>query len=149
MAIRWTFQKFDTLSVNELYAILQLRNEVFSVEQQCVYQDADNKDQKAVHLCGWEHGALVAYCRLLPAGVSYVHPSIGRVVTASHARGKGYGKLLMEKAIWHCGEIFSDPLIVISAQAYLEKFYSDFGFRPTGDAYLEDGIPHLEMQLSR
>lgn len=146
MEINWTFKKFDELTVAELYTILQLRIEVFAVEQNCVYQDADGKDQSAYHLCGWDNDSLAAYCRILPAGISYHHPSIGRVVTAKAYRRGGYGKQLMQVAIAKTIKQFNDPIIILSAQLYLKKFYESLGFVQTSEQYMEDGIPHIKMQ---
>ncbi|HRX92974.1 MAG TPA: GNAT family N-acetyltransferase, partial [Chitinophagaceae bacterium] len=99
MNIEWVIKKFELLTPDELYAILQLRNEVFVVEQNCVFQDADNKDQFSTHLMGWQDNTLIAYTRLVPPGKAYPEPSIGRVVTAKSVRNKGAGKLLMERSI--------------------------------------------------
>jgi ElaA protein len=144
----WILKKFDELSLHELYAILQLRNEVFAIEQNCVYPDLDNKDQLAYHFMGWGKNKLVAYTRIIPPGKAYTEPSIGRVVTAQSIRGEGVGKLLMEKTIEHIYNFFGTTPIKISAQFYLKKFYEDFGFHASGDAYLEDGIDHIEMVKS-
>lgn len=144
--MRWTYKAFQELSVDELYLILQLRNEVFSVEQNCVYQDADDKDQVAFHLCGWDGKTLAAYCRILPPGISYPCSSIGRVVTSQQHRKGGYGKQLMQMAVEKTLTQFHCSTIIISAQLYLKKFYEAIGFRQTSDAYLEDGIPHIKMQ---
>ncbi len=147
MELNWTYQHFNELTVHELYAILQLRSEVFAVEQNCVYQDLDNKDQSSFHLCGWDENTLVAYCRILPAGVSYEHPSIGRVVSSPKYRRGGYGRQLMQRAIAKTIEQFNDPVIKISAQLYLKSFYESLGFRQISDTYLEDDIPHIAMQF--
>ncbi len=147
MQLNWVYKSFYELSVDELYCILQLRNEVFSVEQNCVYQDADNKDQPAYHLCGWDGNTLAAYCRILPKGISYDHPSIGRVVTSAQYRKGGYGKELMKLAVEKTIEQFNDPVIIISAQLYLKKFYEAIGFVQVSDQYMEDGIPHIKMQF--
>lgn len=146
MILRWEYKKFESLTAFELYAILQLRNEVFVVEQHCVYQDADNKDQPAYHLCGWDGNRLVAYCRILPKGISYQHPSIGRVVTSPQYRGGGYGKQLMKLAVEKTILQFQDPVIIISAQLYLLRFYQSIGFEQVSDEYFEDGIPHIQMK---
>jgi ElaA protein len=143
--ITWTIKKFEELSLQELYAILQLRSEVFVVEQNCVFQDMDNKDQSSHHLMGWEYNTLLAYTRLIPPGTSYEFSSIGRVVTASSARGSGIGKLLMEKSIQQLEQLFGKQPIKIGAQLYLREFYHSFGFKQAGDIYVEDGIDHIEM----
>ncbi|MEO5681125.1 MAG: GNAT family N-acetyltransferase [Chitinophagaceae bacterium] len=144
----WTCKPFDALTPAELYAILQLRNEVFVVEQQCVFQDADNKDQASHHLTGWRQGQLVAYTRLVPPGVAYEEPSIGRVVTAVTARGSGIGRQLMEQSVAECRRLFGNTVIRIGAQLYLKQFYASLGFVPTGGIYPEDGIDHIQMLLS-
>lgn len=147
MNINWSLKKFDALTPHELYDIMWLRNEVFVVEQNCVYQDADYKDQKGWHLRGLdESGKLLAYVRLLPAGVSYeLEPSIGRVLTSPAARGTGVGRVLMLEAIKKCHELFGNTTIRIGAQYYLLKFYTSLGFEQSSEIYLEDGIQHIEM----
>ncbi len=149
MQLKWKLNYFKELSTEELYTILQLRNEVFVVEQNCVYQDADNKDSISFHLSGWDGGNLVAYCRILPPGVSYTEASIGRVVSSPQYRNKGYGKQLMNEAIIHTLAQFECNTIKISAQLYLQKFYEQLGFVKLSDSYLEDNIPHIEMLFSR
>ena len=130
-----------------MYALMALRQEIFVVEQDCPYLDADGKDQTSHHLMGFDdQGKMVAYTRLVPKGISYPqYASIGRVVTAASTRGQGIGKLLMQESIARCQEIFGGEIIKISAQAHLQKFYQDLGFEPTGEEYLEDGIPHIGM----
>ncbi|MBX9782088.1 MAG: GNAT family N-acetyltransferase [Chitinophagaceae bacterium] len=148
MQLNWTTKKFDNLTPHELYAIMQLRNEVFVLEQNCIYQDADGKDLHAWHYMGWnEYGQLMAYTRLLPEGVSYDVPSIGRVVTHADVRRLGAGKELMSKSIETCYHLFGASDIKIGAQLYLKSFYESFGFMQTGNVYLEDGIEHIEMLL--
>lgn len=150
--MEWMLKKFDALTPHELYAILQLRNEVFAVEQNCVYPDMDNKDQPSFHLMGWqqisESYKLVAYTRLIPPGVMYKEPSIGRVVTSSSVRGTGAGRQLMVKSIEHIYTLYGQQPIKIGAQLYLRKFYTSLGFQQTSEIYLEDGIEHIEMVLS-
>jgi ElaA protein len=146
--INWYCKKFDDLTPHELYAILQLRNAVFVVEQNCVFQDADNKDQHSFHLMGWKEDQLIAYTRLVPAGKAYEYPSIGRVVTSPAERRTGVGKELMAKSIRQVKELFGPVPIKIGAQLYLRNFYESFGFRCCSDVYLEDGIEHIEMILS-
>ena len=138
-------KKFDELNPHELYAILQMRNEVFVVEQNCVYQDADNKDQPAYHMMAWKDGMLAGYTRLIPAGVAYEQPSIGRVITSPKWRGTGIGKKLMERSIDEIEKIFGKTSIKLGAQVYLKKFYESFGFQQSSGTYLEDGIEHIEM----
>ncbi|NCD70850.1 GNAT family N-acetyltransferase [Mucilaginibacter agri] len=136
---------FDQLSVNQLYDILRLRSEVFVVEQNCVFLDADNKDQHCHHVMLYKGDELVAYARLVPAGVSYTEISIGRIITSQSVRGKGAGKILVQASIDECEKIFGAQPIRIGAQAYAIKFYELFGFVTDGDHYDEDGIDHVEM----
>src|SRR5258706_15075443 len=144
--MKWFLKKFDELTAHELYSILQLRNEVFIIEQNCVYQDADNKDQTSYHFSGWMNDQLIAYTRLLPKGVAYNdYASIGRVVTSPSERGNGIGKELIQRSIEQLNNLFDSVPIKIGAQLYLKKFYSEFGFQQTSDIYLEDGIEHIEM----
>ena len=148
--ITWTVKKFDDLAPHELYSILRLRSEVFVVEQNCVFQDMDNKDQLCYHLMGWQNAPdqsmeLITYTRLVPPGVSYDFPSIGRVVTSPAARGSGMGKLLMEKSIEELENLFGKRPIKIGAQLYLKAFYESLGFKQSSDIYDEDGIDHIEM----
>lgn len=118
---------------------------VFIVEQNCAFQDADDKDQVASHLCAWQDDALVAYTRILPPGVSYTEPSIGRVVTASCVRGSGIGKELMQRSVQTVYQLFGALPIKIGAQLYLKKFYENLGFKAQGAVYLEDNIEHIVM----
>ncbi len=144
--MNWLCKKFDKLTLHELYAILQLRNIVFAIEQNCVYPDLDDKDQLSYHLMGWENNKLIAYTRLVPPDISYQNiPSIGRVVTAPSARRNGIGKELMKLSIDKMQQLFGNTLIKISAQLYLKKFYESLGFIQTGDKYLEDGLDHIAM----
>ena len=123
-----------------------MRAAVFVVEQNCIYQDADGKDIFSFHLSGiTENGELVAYCRIVPPGISFPEVSIGRVVTAPQARGQGAGKELMQKSLEHIQQIYGPVPVRIGAQCYLKKFYADLGFREEGDEFLEDNIPHIEM----
>jgi ElaA protein len=145
MPIQWLLNKFDDLSPRQVYAILQLRNEVFVVEQNCVFQDADDKDQNSYHLMGFDNNKLVAYTRLVPAGEIYELPSIGRVVTSPSARGTGAGRELMRESIAAVENLFGIQPIKIGAQLYLRKFYESFGFQQASDVYLEDGIEHIYM----
>jgi ElaA protein len=145
MHLRWELKKFNDLAPQELYCILQLRNEVFVVEQNCVFQDADDKDQKSWHLCGWQNNKLVAYTRLVPPGEAYELPSIGRVVTSPSVRNTGAGRELMKRSIEAVLDIYGNLPIQIGAQFYLKKFYQSFGFEQTSSIYLEDGIEHIYM----
>lgn len=144
----WISKKFEDLSSRELYAILQLRNEVFVVEQKCIFQDADNKDQHSWHLMGWQGEKLVAYTRLVPPGVAYKKASIGRVVTSPSVRKGGIGKELMKQSIEKTRLLFGNNPIQIGAQLYLKNFYESLGFIQSSSVYMEDGIQHIEMILS-
>ena len=145
MQLHWLLKRFDELTPYQLYAILQLRNEVFVVEQNCVFQDADDKDQNSYHLMGYLDNKLVAYTRLVPAGLSYEQASIGRVVTSPSVRRSGAGKLLMQQSIDSLYSLFGKVPIRIGAQLYLQHFYESFGFQRISDIYLEDGIEHIYM----
>ena len=145
MEIQWSLKRFEELSVHELYAILQLRIEVFVVEQNCAFQDADDKDQESHHLMGWLDNKLVAYTRLVPPGYIYEQASIGRVVTSPTVRRFGAGRKLMQESVERTIELFGKGPIKIGAQFYLKSFYESFGFQQTSDIYLEDGIEHIYM----
>ncbi|MBX3255290.1 MAG: GNAT family N-acetyltransferase [Chitinophagaceae bacterium] len=148
MAIHWTLKPFEALSNNELYKILQLRAAVFIVEQQCAFQDIDDKDQKASHVCAWEADKLIAYTRILPPGISYTEASIGRVVNSASVRGSGIGRELMQRSINAVYQLFGQVSIRIGAQFYLKNFYESFGFVQDSDIYLEDNIEHIKMILA-
>jgi ElaA protein len=143
--MQWILKPFDALSPKELYNILQLRNEVFIVEQNCPYPDCDNKDLQAWHLMGMSDDKLLAYSRLLAPGISYSESSIGRVVSSPSARKTGMGKELMKESIEQIHNLFQTDVIRIGAQLYLQKFYESFGFIQEGEPYLEDHIPHIHM----
>ncbi len=143
--MNWILKPFDNLTPTELYKILQLRNEVFIVEQNCPYQDCDNKDIYAWHLMGIEEDRLLAYARLLAPGISYSESSIGRIVSSPSIRKTGIGKKLMQESIIQIRNLFYTDTIRIGAQLYLQKFYESFGFERDGDIYLEDNIPHIVM----
>lgn len=138
---------FAALTLVELYAVLQLRQAVFVVEQDCPYLDADDKDQASHHVLGEAaDGTLHAYTRLVPRGISYAdYPSIGRVLTSARARGRGEGYRLMQFSIAAYTELFGAATLKISAQSHLQPFYNKLGFRTVGTGYLEDGIPHVAM----
>lgn len=147
--MRWHAVPFAELSVDELYELLTLRQLVFVVEQRCPYLDCDGKDRAALHLLGRDDdGRLVAYARLLPAGVSFAEASIGRVVTHPDVRRTGAGRELMTEAITRTRTVFGAGPIRIGAQRYLERFYQELGFRIASAPYDEDGIPHVEMLLT-
>ncbi|KUJ84387.1 GNAT family N-acetyltransferase [Microbulbifer flavimaris] len=147
--LNWQWSRFEDLTAQQLYTILQLRQEVFVVEQDCAYQDVDGIDQHSWHLAAWrnegEEPALLAYLRVVDPGQKYTEPSIGRVLTAQPARGTGLGRELMSRALILCDEQFDGGAIRISAQLYLADFYSEFAFERVSEPYDEDGIPHIEM----
>ncbi len=144
--INWLCCPFDKLSLQQLYDIMVLRQEVFVVEQDCPYLDADGKDQASWHLMAYQGDDLVAYTRIVPQGVSYEHyVSIGRVVNSEKVRGQGIGQELMQRSIQECHSLFGEQKIKISAQVYLLRFYTNLGFQAVGEEYLEDGIPHTAM----
>ena len=140
-----TVKTYNELSTKELYELLQLRSEVFVVEQDCVYQDIDGKDQKALHVLGIKDGKIVAYTRLFNAGDYFEFPSIGRVVVKETERQFGYGHDIIKASIEAIKKHYQQSRIKISAQTYLIKFYQMHGFEPVGEEYLEDGIPHVAM----
>jgi ElaA protein len=143
--MKFKVKKFKELSVTELYAVMKLRQEIFVLEQNCPYVDADGKDLQSVHVMGYEKKKLLAYARVVPPGVSYKTPSIGRVVVDQKYRGKKYGYVLMEKCIKDVLKRYKTDSITISAQLYLKKFYTNTGFNAVGDVYPEDNIPHIKM----
>lgn len=147
--LTWNLKWFEELSPAELYELLQVRSEVFVIEQQCIYPDMDNKDKKCLHLMGRnaENGTLVAYSRIVPPGISYTEPSIGRVLTAPSVRSLSYGKELLEQSIAATRKMYPQQSIRIGAQTYLIRFYHSFGFQEVGEVYDEDGIDHIEMIL--
>jgi len=139
---------FNDLTPAELYDLLRLRTQVFVVEQNCVFQDMDNKDQLCSHLLLYGDDQLVAYARILPPGVYYAEASIGRVITSLKSRGTGTGKVLMETAVATAMNLYPDQPLRIGAQLYALKFYERFGFKRDGEVYVEDGIDHVEMILA-
>ena len=153
LTLHWQWAHFEDLQVGDLYQMLAARNEVFVMEQNCPFQDADGFDQQAWHLLGWhsvESGTrreLAAYCRVIAPGIKYPEPSIGRVLTTGKHRRTGMGRVLMAEAIQRCRDLFPGQPIRIGAQQRLEKFYREFGFQTTSETYIEDGIPHVEMLL--
>ena len=148
MGIEWRFLAFDALGAAGLYAALQLRSEVFVVEQACIFQDMDGADTTAMHVLGTLGDQLVAYARCLPAGSKFAEVSMGRVVTHASVRGTGTGHALVEQALACLTQQWGAQAIRIGAQAHLELFYRQHGFVSTGNLYIEDGIPHVEMLRS-
>lgn len=140
-------KSFDKLTTTELYEILRLRSEVFVVEQDCVYQDIDYKDEKSIHLFYSKGKKIVGYTRLFKPGDYFKEASIGRVVIQENFRKDGLGHLLIQESIKSITELFKTSAITISAQLYLKKFYEKHGFIQQGVTYLEDGIPHIKMML--
>ena len=136
---------FEELNTNELYELLRLRSEVFVVEQNCIYLDIDNKDQKAIHVLGLKNNTIVAYTRLFKTGDYFDDTSIGRVVVAKNERSHKYGYDIMNATIKAANDLFGAGPIRVSAQTYLKQFYLNLGFHEVGEGYLEDGIPHIEM----
>ena len=145
VALDFKIKKFEFLNTSELYDILQLRAEVFVVEQDCVYQDVDGKDQDAVHVMGYKNEKLVAYTRIFGPGVYFENASIGRVVVQENERAHTYGYDLMNTSIEAVERYYDETTIKISAQTYLKRFYNNLGFKEIGEGYLEDGIPHIGM----
>lgn len=136
---------FSELTTEELYNVLQLRSEVFVVEQDCVYQDIDYKDQKALHVLGYANKTLVAYTRIFKPGDYFKEASIGRVLVKENERQHKYGYDIMNASIQAVKHYYNETTIKISAQTYLKKFYNNLGFNEVGEEYLEDGIPHVAM----
>jgi ElaA protein len=141
----WRLMSFEDLRVGELYEVLRLRSEVFVVEQQCLYQDIDGADSKAMHLLGVQGHELTAYARCFEAGAKFPEASIGRVLIRQCARGTGLGHALMEQAVAAIYQVWGPQAIRIGAQAHLQEFYARHGFQDVGKPYLEDGLAHLEM----
>ncbi|MHA4738581.1 GNAT family N-acetyltransferase [Dyadobacter sp. MSC1_007] len=145
LQLNWRFQTFGELTNDELYAILRLRSEVFVLEQRCCFLDMDNKDQLCYHLSGYLGDKIMAFSRIVPAGISYEYPSIGRIAVSNQGRGQGFGIELLHVSIEKLESLYGKTPIRIGAQLYLKKFYESFGFRQSGDVYLEDEIEHIEM----
>ena len=145
MKLQFEIKRFNALSTLELYQLLQLRSQVFVVEQNCVYQDIDGKDEKAMHVLGKMDDRIVAYSRIFKPNDYFDNASIGRVVVSEHARAHKFGFDLMQEAIAAVGSEFGIQPITISAQLYLKKFYESLGFQQVSETYLEDGIEHIEM----
>lgn len=147
--LHWQWSSFDELSSDTLFEIIKARQEVFIVEQNCVYQDLDDLDRFSWHLIGWHQDTtekrLAAYLRVVFPGKKYPEPSVGRVLTALSLRGRGLGIELIQEAITRIEHAYPETKIRISAQQYLVKFYSKFEFVPVSKPYKEDGIPHIEM----
>lgn len=147
--IKIKVKPFDDLPIDELYQILQLRSEVFVVEQDCVYQDLDGKDKDALHVIGYKNDKVVAYTRIFEPGYYFDYASIGRVVVDKNERTHGYGYDIMKASIQAIESTYTTSNIKISAQVYLKKFYKNLEFFEVGEGYLEDGIPHITMIRSK
>lgn len=145
MEITWEIKNFDELTIDELYGLLRLREQVFIIEQTSIYADLDNKDQKAMHILGKLNGKIIAYSRIFRPKDYFETASIGRVVAHKDFRKLKIGKTLMEKSIAEVKSQFDETFITISAQCYLLEFYKSLGFETIGEEYLEDGIPHKRM----
>jgi ElaA protein len=143
----FTTKNYSELDKDELYQILKLRQEVFVIEQKCIYLDIDGFDDKAFHICARKDGIIAAYARILAPNVKYKEPSIGRVLVNKRFRNKGLGKLLMFEAVKQSQKLFPNQGNRIGAQVHLEKFYNEVGFEKVSDPYDEDGIWHIEMLL--
>lgn len=144
----WEVKPYDQLSLNKFHDLLELRINIFVVEQDCPYPELDGKDALADHVLGTKDGKVVATARILPAGVSYEWVSIGRVALAESERGNGTGHQLMEVCMKHIKEKKGEVPVKISAQEYLKSFYEKHGFEQTSAMYLEDGIPHIAMKYN-
>lgn len=148
MITHWQHKSFAELDVATLYQIMKLRQQVFVVEQKCVYLDLDDHDQAATHILGWDGAVLAAYARILPAGIKHQYCAIGRVATAPTHRGQGLGKSVMQHALDQVRQMYGAVPVYVQAQKYLaDSLYAGLGFKPTGDVYDEDGIPHQDMVL--
>ena len=143
--IIWKIKSFEEITTSELYEIIKARVDVFVVEQDCPYPDLDDYDQKALHLWAEQDQKVLAYCRIFNQGIKYPETSIGRVLTTEKGRGKNFGKQLIQYAVETIENRFKTSEVRISAQDYLLRFYSGFGFKETDKRYLEDNIPHTEM----
>ena len=143
--ITWQCKHFSDLTVDELYSILQLRTEIFVVEQKCLFQDMDGHDKQSNHVMGWKGGQLVAHTRLLPPKQTYCEQSIGRVVVKETERSSGLGKKLMNYSAEKSYELFGFNPIKIGAQLYLKKFYESLGYEPCSEIYDDVGIDHIKM----
>jgi ElaA protein len=143
--MQFILKKLGELTPIQVYKMLQLRHDVFVIEQNCIYRDMDEKDYNSFHLLMIENDEVIACCRLVNPGISYNEPSIGRVCSVKAKRMEGIGMVLMTEAMRACNSLWPGQSIVISAQSYLEKFYSKFGFKSVGKQYLEDDIPHIKM----
>lgn len=150
-APRWRGCRFAELTADELQFIYMARQQVFVVEQRCIFQDVDGHDPASWHLAAWPavRGAPLAYARIIAPDGKHPQPSIGRVLTTAPARGRGLGRELVRRALDHCTQAHPGQDVCISAQSHLEAFYAGFGFVACSEGYLEDGIEHIDMRLRR
>ncbi len=142
---RWNLCSFSELTTTELYALLKLRQDVFVLEQSCLYPDLDNIDQSCHHLCGFAGDEIIACARIMPPGLIWEQVSFGRVAVAEHHRASGLGRELTRRILSYCEELYPGQDIKISAQVYLDRFYRGFGFVKAGEPFDEDGIDHMHM----
>ena len=145
--MKWELSKLNEFSSLNLFEYLRLRQAVFVVEQTCAYPDIDETDQPSHHLLGWQDDQLAACARIVPPGVSYEYPSIGRIATQIDLRMTGLGRELVGRSIEHTQNLYPNQSIKIGAQSRLEEFYQSFGFETSSDIYIEDDIPHIHMIL--
>ena len=143
--MQYAIKTFEELTNTELYQMLKLRQEVFIIEQACIYPDIDNRDESAHHLIALDHGKIIGCLRILGKGAVFEEASIGRVVVSECCRGRGIAKKMMQQAIQFIGSAQKEKYIKISAQTYVVPFYSSLGFEAVSEEYLEDGIPHVDM----
>lgn len=145
LPVHWSWSRFEELSLQEWHDIVQLRVNVFVVEQHCPYPELEGKDPECIHIKGQINDSVIATARIVPPGISYQEVSIGRVAVAQNFRGKGFGRILMNTCLQAIDELYGKVPVRLSAQTYLLEFYEQCGFTSTGNEYLEDGIPHTEM----
>lgn len=148
MAYQWQTSAFSELDTLQLYAALRLRQEVFVVEQECVYLDLDNLDQQAIHMLCWQNGELAAYQRCLAPGIGFDESALGRIAVSPGARGHQLGREMVQRGINHNLQRWPQHNIRINAQAHLQVFYGSLGFAAVGDVFDEDGIAHIHMTFS-
>jgi ElaA protein len=143
--MQFEIKEFEDLTTAQLYKIIKARIDIFVVEQNCPYEECDNKDYDSIHIFSEENNKIIAYLRIIPAGISYQEPSIGRVLVNKEYRRQGIAKKIMYLALEYINNNFETNYIRISAQKYLLNFYENIGFKKVSEEYLEDGIPHYEM----
>ncbi len=144
--IQWGWHRWNELSPDVLHAFLKLRSDIFVVEQNCVFSDMDGRDPQCEHLCGFEGETLVAYLRLVPPGLKSDTPALGRLVVEKNYRRHGFSRQAIELGLARCAERFPRQSVRAQAQAHLAPFYQSLGFTRVSEEYMEDGIPHVDMQ---